>query len=275
MRRVVRVRGSLDQVVGHPSQFDVATHQSSPSFVFSVAGAAALLRQELHAFAIEQNFDLNHASVHFYRELRVGAEDSEATLTYHANPNVEGEPWFDDVLILEASVPRVVFSLVRLLAFVVVVVEEEDEPQEYMMAFGHAFCAPGTQRHGNNGGPVFDVYAPESRVAGYVAGAPSASGRYKTARIPARVTLPHFPMMQLTAPPVVRLVETESISSGVWTNPNLDQPDVYWVFREPASANERYDGDVEEEQEEEKVLSDLSSDDDNVVASSEEDEDSV
>ena len=107
---------------------------------------------------------------------------------------------------------------------------------------------------------VFDVYAPESRVAGCLAQQRYTDGHFEKCRIPSRVTPPNFPMMELTyRPPVVRLVETESISSGVWTHPNLDQPDVFWVFRAPASASEEIDGGRGDEDEGDDV-SDVSSD---------------
>ena len=60
-----------------------------------------------------------------------------------------------------------------------------------------------------------------------------------------------FPMMELaygpttarTTPPrpIYHLIDTEAISSGVWTHRNLDNPELYWVFREPGDAVSDYD----------------------------------
>ncbi len=177
-----------------------------------------------------------------FQQLKVGATDDspDASLTCHAHSSIEGLPWYD-VLLLEgrAQGGRLEYTLARLVAFVLVGVPPEAaahgfEQEEHILAFTHVFCAPGTN------GTVLDPYFPRCRVAAYQAGAPGS-------RLSARVTMPRFPIMQLasyhpggsSSIPIARLVDTVSISSAVWTTPNLDRRDLYWVLRE-ADKNERH-----------------------------------
>ena len=153
-----------------------------------------------------------------FTQLRVGAEDSpDATLTLHAHPNIEGVPWYDDVLLLGEREPRLKYTLARLVAFVLVRVPRDAAAdgveQELMLAFTHVFCAPGSY------GRVVDLYSPECRVAAYLAG--EAGSKPRKVPVPRnRVTLPRFPMMQLafepkprSTTPIMWLVDTLSIKA--------------------------------------------------------------
>ena len=270
IRRQRAPRRCVDQLIGSPSFFNVASLELNPPFPMPSYDFLIALRGELTSFAQEEHFDLLQCSVQLFHQLRVGAEDSpDGSLTYHAHPNIEGHPWYDDVLLLEEAQPRLKYTLARLVAFVFVRVPVEafgvadkQAPQEFMLAFTHAFCAPGTK------GRITDLYSPQCRVAAYAAPVASRAGR-----IPSRVTLPRFPMMQLaflaSNKPVVRLVDTLSISSAVWTTPNLDRCDLYWVFRE-AGKGETHD--EEEASNDMSSVEDLDSDGEPEDSSAEEDE---
>jgi hypothetical protein len=115
------------------------------------------LLAELTELAREEQFNLLRCSVQLFTQLRVGAEDSpDATLTLHAHPNIEGVPWYDDVLLLDEREPRLKYTLARLVAFVLVRVPRDAAAdgveQELMLAFTHVFCAPGSY------GRVVDLY---------------------------------------------------------------------------------------------------------------------
>ena len=170
--------------------------------------------------------------MYLYKELSVGAEGSDARTIWRANPDVEGRPWFDDVLILAAtnSDGSPVYELGRLLTFVRIEVlsiaagSEDFATSTHIMALVHMFCAPGTH------GQIRDVYHKRSMA------------RYDTRA--GAFNIP-FPMMELAytkrSVPIYHMIDTESISSAVWTHCNLDDSRLFWVLREPGDAVAGYD----------------------------------
>lgn len=162
------------------------------------------------------------ADFSLYTSLGITA-DSENSVIYHAAPDINGEPWYDNGLILveeeDSESDRVVYNVGEFQAFLAI--DYHGEVETKISALLHLYCA----RPSNHAAPrkhrsktIYDVYHPDSMT-----------------------TVPDVPLpvMQFAynpdGTPTLYLVDTESIQSAVWMQQDFDTPAYYWCIRHRAS----------------------------------------
>ena len=124
-----------------------------PSLVTGVRNGLTL---ELKKFAREEHINLDLCTITLYTQLSVGAEGSQSTLILHACPDVEGKPWYDDVLITTSMTPRA-YAAGKLRVFVSMYIpatarkqtssggdlgQPNNEDRNLIMALCHLYFAP-------------------------------------------------------------------------------------------------------------------------------------
>ena len=138
--------------------------------------------------------------------LAVSAEGSSGRVIYHANPDVDGKPWYDDVLLVEEFHPDGVtpkeLHSGRLRALVHLSVPGDHDPM--ILCFVHAFRTAKRKQGARSF--QFDIAAPEARWTEEV---PYSCMRFA---------------YSYGDQPVMWLLDTESISSGVWVQESFDTP---------------------------------------------------
>ena len=136
-------------------------------------------------------------------------------MIYHANPDVVGKPWYDDVLLVEEFHPDGVtpkeLHAGRIRALVHLNVPGDHDP--VILCFVHAFRAARRKRNGAGvaGSFQYDIAAPEARWTEEV---PYSCMRFAYTN---------------GGTPVMWLLDTESISSGVWVQESFDTLG-YFIF---------------------------------------------
>jgi hypothetical protein len=189
--------------------------------------------------------------VALFQGLKVTAQGSAEGVEFHANPSVEGKPWFDSVQVLEYADEEglgPIYYAGTCVTFVRVLVSPatEDEDVTYLMLVVlHMLRASALmskrERHARqrerntgrdrrytaNGSMEFDIDHKLCYIDGH-------------RRVP-------FPVMSYayhgnggagggkgsSRRPVLNVYDSEHISSGLWTHRDFDDNNKYWVIRSP------------------------------------------
>lgn len=170
--------------------------------------------QFLVEYAKEETFGV-------YTSLGISA-NSENSVIYHATPDLNGEPWYDNGLVLvdeeDPASNRVIYNVGEFQAFLAV--ESREGSDSKLLALMHLYRArsdPGSQRKQRRD-TVYDVYHKSSMT-----------------------TVPNVPLPVMTfaynpdGTPTLYLFDTESIQSAVWMQQDFDNPSNYWCIRHKAS----------------------------------------
>lgn len=157
--------------------------------------------------------DVNNCGVKLFTGLAVSAQGSSQRIIYHSNPSLKDHPWYDDVLLLddedEDGAP--ILHSGRLRAIVSLTLPCGGH---LVMLFVHAFCAAiaPTRKRSNRDEPSTQ-YEP---------------ARHHHSKIP-------FPYMRFAykanGEPVYWLVDSETLSSGVWVQEDFDNPGKYFFIQ--------------------------------------------
>lgn len=166
--------------------------------------------------------DISACKISLFTGLSVTATGSASNVIYHANPSIDGEPWYDDVAILDDDEGGVkTYHAGRLRAFVQVLLP--DEVCE-TFAFVHGFRAValkpgrGKKGKGKDGGYqpnrfIFEVFEPQARWCD-------------------EVPYPYMTFLETASgKPIFWLVPTEAISFGMWVQESFDVPGNYICIR--------------------------------------------
>ena len=234
---------------GRPFKLDFNYEQNPDSLIelFPVPREdyCKLLKKEIQAYIVD-DMELHLAdikSITLHYSLRVTADGGKGGLTYHANPCISGKKWYDDVIILDKGAEteeeeykedteneqeekhgehEVVsntktFGAGRLISFVFISTPSHPEKQEHIMAFVHRFRNIKELQYGRINEEDYDVE--------------------HTKLSPCNAHIP-FSCMKLSFKnngrrkiPDVSLIDSESISSGVWTHQDYDHPGNFWFLR--------------------------------------------
>lgn len=171
----------------------------------------------------KRGYTLEAIKVLLYTGLSVTAKGSDAPVIYHANHDVEGLPWYDTLLIWVGTTEEreYIYNAGRAVTFLSVQSIDKTNPEVSILVLLHLFCARKDrkreqhQKISGEGNKVFDLY-----------------DEYSLSTVPG---IP-LPVMKLayksSSTPFLYLVETESISSAVWTQKDFDDPDLYWLIRQ-------------------------------------------
>lgn len=171
------------------------------------------LRQFLQAQ--DPPVDVKECDVKLFTGLAVSAQGSSQRIIYHANPSLKDHPWYDDVLLLddEDEEGEPILHSGRLRA--IVNLSLPDDGGHLVMLFVHAFCAATTttrKRTKREETPP-PLYEP---------------ARNHHSKVP-------FPYMRFAykpnGEPVYWLVESETLSSGVWVQEDFDNPGNYFFIQ--------------------------------------------
>ena len=181
----------------------------------------AQLGQYVHDIDATSPVDIDDCEVKLYTGLAVSAEGSTQRIMYHANPSLKGHPWYDDVLLLddidEEGVP--ILHAGRLRAIVSVMLPSATRTsaggEHIVLVFVHAFC--GARHKTSKQG--------RSRPTTIASLEPSKNHH---SAVP-------FPYMQFlydkNGAPVYWLLESESVSSGVWVQEDFDSSGKYFFIQ--------------------------------------------
>ena len=179
-----------------------------------------------------------HVSFHLYTGLRVKAENSEGSVMFHANPFVEGSPWHDDVVVhFEDNGGGVSFCFAKIMTFVDVFVCDRSSGTgvHTKHVLLHMYCAINQRKRApherieGEGNNVFDI--DDELFSCGIDGVPLCRGRAAYVVVPSRRG--RKTELRETRNPYFILVDTESISGGVWTQEDFDHPGTYWFIRHP------------------------------------------
>jgi len=151
--------------------------------------------------------------------LAVSAEGSEGHVIYHANPDLAGKPWYDDLLLVDdfeddGITPKVMHAG-RLRCLVQLTLPNGEIK---ILCYVHAFRGAKRKQHHGRGGRIestyeYDIAAPESRWCDEV---PYACMRFAYGT---------------RNKPIMWLLDTEIISSGVWVQESFDREGEFIFIR--------------------------------------------
>ena len=189
-------------------------------------GVKKALWDELRRFLLDMAtpVDILDCEIKLYTGLAVSAEGSTQRIMYHANPSLKGHPWYDDVLLLDDIDDKgtPILHAGRLRAIVNIVLPTTTTTREsatdghMVMVFVHAFCGakPTTSKLGRNRSTPMASLEPSKNHHSSVP----------------------FPYMQFAyhkgnGAPVYWLLESESVSSGVWVQEDFDNSGKYFFIQ--------------------------------------------
>jgi hypothetical protein len=212
------------------------------------AGVAAGLLSHLRDYATSAGgaaFNLVDASVQLYHGLSVTAEGSEKSVIYHANPEIDHAPWYDDLVFQAWVGEKEVLVAGSAEVFVDISVPGNAFfNQEYVEAGGecnfhlvlvHSYRARSLQ----NGQPIWDLFHPRSLYA--------ANTNPNCKNIPMPLMVHAYEPRNRTKP-VFDLFPTSAISSGVWTQDDFRDtaahPFKWFLYGPPPRGFFRNSGDL-------------------------------
>jgi len=159
--------------------------------------------------------DVRTITLHHSLRLTAGRDNG---LIIHASPKISGEPWYDDILYLYEEEPQHVYYAARMVAFVFISTSRRD----HILAYAHQFCNVRTQQNKRR-----RQERAMDHNATYNVEHPTFS--------PADAKCAPLSYMKLAwksaERPTTVLIDTECISSGVWTQEDYDHAGNFWFIR--------------------------------------------
>ena len=211
VRRVVE-----DNLSGPSVDYDVATGVTTPhrELPYRVRGVGLRKALQMYNNANEQCLGQNvdALDVTLYGCMRLTAEGSPGPTIFHASPSVYTKPWYDFVRVMCADAGEPYFAAGLLQAFVCVhLPEEEDLFLALVQLYGSRTKSSAVSIEARYD---WDMASPRAFQHG-VKGVP-------------------FPVLQAgvykNGDPYLWLVDTESISRGLWAQQCFDNPTNFWFY---------------------------------------------